>query len=134
VTDPDGADQAERRHGRRGLWLAATWAGMVTLQGLLEPEAGHTLLAALEPLARPHSGQDDRSGDQRRADALVELARRALEQGQLPLVGGVRPQLAVVVDLDSLVGHPGAIGGEVVAGRGQPGRPARSCGLSAAGL
>jgi Domain of unknown function (DUF222)/HNH endonuclease len=113
ATDPDGADaQAERRHARRGLWLAPTWEGMVALQGLLEPEAGQTLLAALEPLARPANADDSRSGDQRRADALTELARRALEGGQLPQTGGIRPQLTVTVDLDSLLGHPGAVGGE----------------------
>jgi hypothetical protein len=114
VADPDGAaSQAERRHQRRGLWLAPTWEGMVALQGLLEPEAGQTLLSALEPLARPHHADDARSGDQRRADALVELARRSLEAGQLPQSGGVRPQLTVTVDLDSLLGrHPG-LGGAV---------------------
>jgi Domain of unknown function (DUF222)/HNH endonuclease len=119
VTDPDGASsEAERRHGRRGVWVAPTLEGMVALQGLLDPEGGQVLLAALEPLARPADGQDARSGDQRRADALVELARRNLESGQLPQTGGVRPQLAVVVDLDSLRGRPGAVGGEVVAGEG----------------
>jgi hypothetical protein len=113
AADPDGADaQAERRHGRRGLWVAPTLEGMVALQGLLEPEAGQLLLAALEPLARPASADDERSGDQRRADALTELARRTLEGGQLPQTGGVRPQLTVVVDLDSLLGHPPALGGE----------------------
>jgi hypothetical protein len=54
VTDPEGAaGLAERRHGRRGLWLAPTWEGMVALQGLLEPEAGQTLLAALDPWPAP---------------------------------------------------------------------------------
>jgi hypothetical protein len=54
VADPDGTgEQAERRHGQRGLWLASTWEGMVAVNGLLDPEAGRTLLAALEPLARP---------------------------------------------------------------------------------
>ena len=85
---------------------------MVALQGLLDPEAGQTLTAALDPLARPATADDARSGDQRRADALVELARRNLEAGQLPQTGGVRPQLNVIVDLDSLLGHPGALGGE----------------------
>jgi hypothetical protein len=80
VADPDTADhQAERRHQRRGLWLSATLEGMVAIDGLLEPEAGQSLLAALEPLARPHSATDERSGAQRRADALVQLARRSLE-------------------------------------------------------
>jgi Domain of unknown function (DUF222) len=85
---------------------------MVAVDGLLEPEAGQTLLAALEPLARPANAQDTRSGGQRRADALAELARRHLEGGRLPQGGGVRPQLLVTVDLDSLLGHPGGLGGE----------------------
>ena len=119
ATDPEGADrQAQRRYERRGLWVATTTEGMVALQGLLDPEGGQTLTAALEPLARPANAQDAnaqdaRSGDQRRADALVELARRALEAGQLPQTGGVRPQLQVLVELDSLLGHPHALGGEV---------------------
>ena len=79
---------------------------MVAVDGLLEPEAGQTLLAALEPLARPANAEDERSGSQRRADALTELARRNLEGGRLPQSGGVRPQLLVTVDLDSLLGHP----------------------------
>jgi Domain of unknown function (DUF222)/HNH endonuclease len=113
VADPEGADaQAERRHQRRGLWLSPTWEGMVGVNGLLDPEAGQTLLAALEPLARPANAADDRSGGQRRADALAELARRALEAGRLPRSGGVRPQLLVTVDLHTLLGGLGGVGGE----------------------
>jgi hypothetical protein len=114
VADPEGADRdAERRHLRRGVWLAPTWEGMVAVDGLLEPEAGQLLLAALEPLARPADATDTRSGSQRNADALCELARRALEGWRLPQTGGVRPQLMVTVDLDSLLSHPGTLGGEI---------------------
>ena len=114
VADPDGADAArERRHERRGLWLSPTFEGMVAVDGILEPEAGHTVLAALEPLARPADAEDSRTGRQRNADALTELARRALEGGRLPKAGGVRPQLLVTVDLDSLVGRSGGLGGEM---------------------
>jgi hypothetical protein len=50
AVDPQAADrQAERRHAQRGVWVTPTWEGMVALQGLLEPEAGQTLLAALDP-------------------------------------------------------------------------------------
>jgi hypothetical protein len=114
VADPEAADRhTELRHARRGLWLAPTLDGMVAVDGLLEPEAGQSLLAALEPLARPHGAEDTRSGGQRRADALAELARRALEGGRLPQTGGARPQLTVMVDLDSLVGRQDSLGGEV---------------------
>jgi hypothetical protein len=113
VADPEGAqDRVERQHQRRGLWLSPTIEGMVAVEGLLEPEAGQTLLAALEPLARPASAGDERSASQRRADALCELARRTLEAARLPQTGGVRPQLTVTVDLDSLLGHPGTLGGD----------------------
>jgi hypothetical protein len=113
VADPQGAQpRGQRQHARRGLWLSATLAGMVALDGVLDPEAGETLLAALEPLARPASADDQRSGAQRRADALAELARRALEGGRLPQTGGVRPQVTVTVDLASLLGHPALPGGE----------------------
>jgi hypothetical protein len=84
---------------------------MVAVNGLLDPEAGQVLVAALEPLARPASADDPRSGGQRRADALVELARRSLEAGRLPQSGGVRPQLTVTVELASLLG-PDGLGGE----------------------
>jgi len=114
VADPDGEhDCIHQRHARRGLWLAPTFEGMVAVDGLLEPEAGQTLLAALEPLARPADANDSRSGSQRNADALTELARHALEGGRLPQTGGVRPQLTVTVDLDSLLGRHHAVGGEV---------------------
>src|SRR6266545_7876155 len=114
VADPEGADaDQERRFERRGLWLAPTWEGMLAVDGLLDPEAGQTLLAALEPLARPGSADDDRSGWQRNADALAELARRSLEAGRLPRTGGVRPQLLVTVDLATLLGHHSVPGGEL---------------------
>ena len=114
VADPDGADAArQRRHERRGLWLAPTLDDMVAVKGRLEPEAGQSVLAALEPLARPSDADDTRSSDQRNADALAEVCRRALEGGRLPKTGGVRPQLLVTVDLDSLLGHPDGVGGDL---------------------
>jgi hypothetical protein len=113
VADPDAADaRTQRQHERRGLWLSPTLAGMVALDGLLDPEAGETLQAALEPLARPTAAADDRSASQRRADALTELARRALAGGRLPQTGGVRPQVAVTVDLASLLGQVGSPGAD----------------------
>jgi Domain of unknown function (DUF222) len=112
LLDPEGADAlTQRQHQQRRLWVSPTWEGMVAVDGLLEPEAGQTLLAALEPLARP-AGADARSGAQRTADALAELCRRQLAGGRLPRGGGVRPQLLVTVDLDSLLGRQPGVGGD----------------------
>jgi Domain of unknown function (DUF222) len=55
VVDPDGADaQAERRHGRRGLWLAATLEGMVAVGGVggRGRPAGHGGVGAVGPPRR----------------------------------------------------------------------------------
>jgi Domain of unknown function (DUF222) len=113
VADPDAAEQqAQRRHERRRLWIASTFEGMVAVDGLLDAEAGETLLTALEPLARPTTAEDERTAAQRNADALTELARRQLEGGRLPQAGGVRPQVTVTVDLASLLGQPGLPSGE----------------------
>ena len=68
----------------------------------MTPAAGQTLITALDSLSRPADTADTRSGGQRTADALEELARRQLEGGHLPKTGGVRPQLSVIIDLPSL--------------------------------
>jgi len=90
-----------------------TLDAMGAVDGLLEPEAGQILEAALEPLARPAEAGDPRSGRQRPAAALAELARRALAAAGWPRPVGWRPQLLVTVDLDSLLGHPGGLGGDL---------------------
>ena len=102
--DPDGEDErGRRRHDRRGLRLSTTWEGMLGVDGLLDPEAGEVVLAAVNALAKPGGPDDDRSAAQRRADALTELARRALDTGQLPATGGARPHMSIVVDLEALL-------------------------------
>ena len=63
----------------------------MAVEGLLEPEAGQALMAALAPLARPADATDNRSGSQRHADALAEVARRSLEGGRLPRRVGCGP-------------------------------------------
>jgi hypothetical protein len=56
----------------------------------------------------PGTGET-RSAPQRRADALVDLARRALDAGELPTLGGARPHLSVVVDAAALGSGRGAV-------------------------
>jgi len=50
---------------------------------------------------------DTRSPAQRRADALVEICRRHLDRADRPTVGGERPHVTVMLDLDSLEGRAG---------------------------
>src|SRR5664279_3905034 len=100
MLDPTGAEEAAAlAHDRRHLSVSATFAGTVVLDGVFDPEGGATVLAALAPLAAPGGADDDRTPAQRRADALVELARRALDGAGLPSVGGERPHIQIRVDL-----------------------------------
>jgi hypothetical protein len=130
VADPDTADQQTlHRHERRWLWLAPTLEGMVAVDGLLDAEAGETLLTALEPLARPSTAEDERTATQRRADALTELARCQLAGGRLPQSGRVRPQVTVTIQLASLLGQPGLPSGEGAWMGPLPGRDGAAVGL-----
>ena len=96
--DPAAAEAAlERDYQRRGVTLAM--AGRLGyLHGVLDAESMETLQAALAPLMTPPGPGEDRTTPQRRADALIDLARRALDSGTLPVLGGRRPHLSVVVE------------------------------------
>ena len=102
-------DDADAAYQRRGLTIrraALDRAG--TLTGTLDAEGIATVSSAVDALAAPRPG-DDRTPAQRRADALVELCRRALdgETASLPAVGGERPHLTVTMTLEQLEARAG---------------------------
>ena len=105
----------EERQGREERFLEMTTSaenGCLWLRGFLDAESGATLKTAVEALARPLPDDDRRAG-QRRADALVEIARVALDEGRVPVVNGVRPHLQVTATLETLLGVPGAAPAEL---------------------
>ena len=103
--DPDGPDPDP--HGafdRRGLTLARV-GGMIVLRGQLDPEAGAALLTALDAAMAPPKGDDPRSTDQRRADALMTIIGQVLGAGGLPTVHGIRPHLGILITPETLLSH-----------------------------
>jgi len=101
--DPDGAPpDPQADFAKRDLTLSRHGA-MLHLRGRLDPEAGAALHTALDALMKPPTGEDERTPGQRRADALTELARQALSQGQLPTIGGVRPHLGLLITPTTLL-------------------------------
>jgi 5-methylcytosine-specific restriction protein A len=74
----------------------------------LDPVGGATLIAALDAQARKTSTDDERSYPQRLADALVCLAQRALDAGELPQVAVQRPHVILITTVQTLSGTPGA--------------------------
>jgi hypothetical protein len=77
---------------------------MVHIHGRLDAEGGAALTAAIDALMRPPSAGDERTTPQRRADALVDLARGSIGSGELPTVGGLAPSVAVLVTPQDLIG------------------------------
>src|SRR4051812_45381297 len=98
------------RHGRS---LSQPYAddGMAEYRLRLDPEGQAVLEAILGPLAAPQpsseAGSDLRTSDQRRAEALLEVCRRATAAGG---AAPATPKAAVVVTMDftDLVGRTGA--------------------------
>ncbi|MPZ83881.1 MAG: DUF222 domain-containing protein [Actinophytocola sp.] len=107
--DPDGVLRSERDAAdRMELSLTQDVNGVIRVWGRLSAEGAAVLRSALSSLAKPLP-KDPRSAAKRRADALVELARRVLNAGTLPVEGGVRPQVGLTVDVAELRRHAGVV-------------------------
>jgi len=112
--DPDGTlADANDQHRRRYLHLSQTWEGMFVIDGRLDPEGGATLRTALNALEEKWVLGDERGAAERRADALVELARQRLDAGTLPEVAGQKPHLTVTASISTLMKEPGSPPGDL---------------------
>jgi hypothetical protein len=98
--DGDGGAAADEAvFARRALQVA--WVGSEgVIQGTSEP-VGHEIIAtALDAeMERDFEKGDTRSRAQRRYDSLVNLCRRALDNGEVGGSRGARPHLLIVEDL-----------------------------------
>jgi hypothetical protein len=100
-----GASSDEALRTRRRLHVSRTIDGMLAEDGLYDPEAAEIYLAALDAeMERDHIEGDPRTLAQRRADAKINLFRRALATGDVGNSRAARPHITVVVDLDELPG------------------------------
>src|SRR6185437_14879862 len=107
ILEPEGMfREAKAIYEQRHLHLSQSLEGVFHLNGQLDPEGGATLQSAIDSLMGPPAFDDHRSAAQRRADALVEAARRLLDGGDLPQRAGQKPHLLVNVDLSTLSRQP----------------------------
>ncbi|MFC4854144.1 DUF222 domain-containing protein [Actinophytocola glycyrrhizae] len=107
--DPDGVLRSEQEStDRMELSLTQGVDGVIRIRGRLSAEGAALVRSALSPLAKPLP-EDARSAAKRRADALVELARRVLNVGTLPVEGYVRPHIGLTVDITELRCHAGVV-------------------------
>ena len=108
VTPPD-VEQAvhEAAVAERRVILTPVADGMAELWALLPAPDAAEVMAALNARAQETihaAGGDDRTADQRRADALVELADTALADPALTRSHGQRPAIQVTIAVSTLMG------------------------------
>jgi hypothetical protein len=116
MLDPDSFDhQVEEDYEKRFLSVSES-NGMFHLSGVLDRVAGSTLEAALDSLSKRLGEDDRRTARQRRADALDEIVRHALDKGTLPKRHGKRPHLAVHTTLEGLKRELGAAASHLESG------------------
>ncbi len=110
--DAVGAEyDADRQREASYLFASQTLGGMVKLDGLFDKETGEVILTALDAAMTPEARGEGASGElrpapKRRAEVLSEICRQFLDcyPGR---VGGHRPHVSVIVDLETLEGRPG---------------------------
>ena len=121
LADPDGTDaDAEARKAKRRLHVSRTLDGCFKLDGLFDPVDGAVIDTALRRIetelfeadqheARDRLGREPICGDlrrspqQRRADALVELAKRAMASP--PGARRPRPLVSVLCSYETFAGR-----------------------------
>lgn len=110
VADQDAAtERANRQFEKRKAWFSNARAdGMVDFHATLHPEGAEYLRVAMDHLNQPEASdvaeEDRRTGPQRDADALVELARRSIDAGELPVKNGQGATVLVRTDRETLEG------------------------------
>jgi hypothetical protein len=95
-------DAAERTHEQR--YLTYNWEedGSLRIEGRLNADDGALLRAALAAHERPMEGPGDEPVGGRRADALISLARCALDAPDRARTGGDPCEVVVHVDVQTL--------------------------------
>ncbi len=96
--DPRRIDEQHRQAmAERRVCVTPRDDGMAELWALLPAQGAAAVMAAVNALAQVSSADDERSVDQRRADALVDLGVAALHDPHLPTTHGMRPTINVTV-------------------------------------
>ena len=111
AADPGAAHKAHERARRdRHVELHPVHDGMAWIHAFLPAPEATAVHTALTAMADAHSPDDDRTMDERRADALVDAVTRHLDAGTcpdgrpLPSRQRRRPHLAVTASLTTLLG------------------------------
>ncbi len=104
--DGDGGAGADAEdHTRRRLHISSTIGGIAVLDAQFAADQAEIVTSAVNAeMEHDRQPNETRNPAQRRADALVNICRRALDNGELGSTRNVRPHLITVADLARLDG------------------------------
>ncbi|MEV6413244.1 DUF222 domain-containing protein [Kribbella sp. NPDC051718] len=107
ILDTDGPEPREdAARAREEVWVKKAEHG-VEFGGYLAGENAEKFQTVLQAGAKPHKTldgeQDPRSRGKRQADALIDAVDIALASGDLPTRGGIKPHIAVTINLNDLL-------------------------------
>ena len=101
----DGASADAADHAQRALHISKTIGGLALLDGQFAADQAETVLTAINAeMERDRHPNETRTPAQQRADALVTICRRSLDNGDVGSSRNVRPHLTVFSDLERLNG------------------------------
>jgi hypothetical protein len=99
---PEPKPKDRKQHEQRRFAVTSGFNGMVNVSGRLTPEVGEKLHAALSAASRPDVDGEIRTTGQRKADALDHILDTVLDTALLPVDGGEKPHITLLVPLDEL--------------------------------
>jgi hypothetical protein len=102
AADAESDERGYRKATDREFVGLSETTGGFHLKGFLTTDHGATLRAALDAVKTPPTPGDTRTTQQRRAQALADVARLTLDHGLVGTGAAVRPHLTCIVDWESL--------------------------------
>jgi hypothetical protein len=99
---PEPKPKEQQQHEKRRFTVTRGFDGMLNAHGRFTPEAGEKLLSAMSAASRPDVDGETRTTGQRNADAIGHLLDTTLDNALLPIDGGEKPHITVLVPLDEL--------------------------------
>jgi hypothetical protein len=109
VNQPGGGSDLESQLLRRRFDYTRRADGMVEGEFALTSTAGEAFITALDAMTPPPAPDDTRTTTQRRHDGFEDLVNGFLTGSTPPEVGGERPHVNVMVDVEALRGVPGGV-------------------------
>jgi hypothetical protein len=108
VADREAAEAAEdRRHARRYARATQTPDGMLALNALLTGLDQEIAQTAIDAFRTQDAEGENRTPEQRTADALVAALRASLDLGKAPTQHGLRPHLILIAELPDFMSNHG---------------------------